>query len=124
MTDNILENTRDRYLSKRRYGGNRGKVLNRDNYSCVVCGKETDMCVHHKDKNLKNNKVNNLVTLCRQCHINAHKSKTIDKRNFKIYDLRMKDGLTYRQIGIQYGISRQRVQQIVYKVDYLLKKRT
>lgn len=42
---------------------------------CVLC-KETDrdvLVLHHKDGNRKNNKIENLVVLCANCHIKVHK---------------------------------------------------
>ena len=41
---------------------------------CLKCGK-TDvriLCVHHLDKNRKNNKLQNLAWLCRNCHFLVH----------------------------------------------------
>jgi predicted HNH restriction endonuclease len=41
---------------------------------CVLC-KVSDkriLAVHHKDNNRKNNKVENLVWLCHNCHILVH----------------------------------------------------
>lgn len=65
------------YKNKIRYGGNQFKVLKRDNYSCQICGNTLQLVVHHKDKsgqcNNPNNDIDNLVTLCRRCHINIHK---------------------------------------------------
>ena len=66
------------------FGGNRIKVLERDNYSCQVCGAKksdgTKIIVHHKDrtgwgkkKNEKNNKMDNLISLCQPCHVKIHK---------------------------------------------------
>lgn len=66
------------------FGGNRIKVLERDNYTCQVCGKNKEdgktIIVHHKDetgwskkKPEKNNRMDNLITLCVQCHMGIHK---------------------------------------------------
>jgi len=66
------------------FGGNRIKVLERDNYTCQVCGKNKEdgktIIVHHKDetgwskkKPEKNNSMENLVSLCVQCHMGIHK---------------------------------------------------
>ena len=41
---------------------------------CKLCGSRDErvIIVHHKDKNRLNNKVNNLVWLCRNCHYIVH----------------------------------------------------
>lgn len=49
------------------------------NISCQDCG-ITDMrvlVVHHKDQNRQNNKLSNLVWLCRNCHYIIHNGKTV-----------------------------------------------
>lgn len=66
------------------FGGNRIKVLERDNYTCQVCGKNKEdgktIIVHHKDetgwakkKPDKNNSMDNLISLCVQCHMGIHR---------------------------------------------------
>lgn len=45
---------------------------------CIDCGKgETnanfDLIVHHKDRNNRNNAVDNLEVLCQQCHARKHR---------------------------------------------------
>lgn len=59
------------------------KVLERDDFTCMWCGKSFDygktnrkLHVHHKDRDTKNNTMENLVTLCSMCHIGHHKTKT------------------------------------------------
>ena len=68
----------DRFL----FGGNRIKVLERDNYTCVTCGMTNEehkkkfgygITVDHIDgkgvySKVKNNNLNNLQTLCSHCH--------------------------------------------------------
>lgn len=75
------------------FGGNRIKVLERDNYTCQVCNKNKEdgktIVVHHKDetgwakkKPEKNNSMENLISLCVQCHMGIHKpSDKINKIN-------------------------------------------
>lgn len=64
---------------KQRFGGNRIKALERDNYKCTICGSDYLLQVHHKDemgrnkpKELRNNDMSNLITLCAKCHITQH----------------------------------------------------
>ncbi len=43
---------------------------------CALCGytKILDMvCLHHKDKNPKNNNASNFIPLCASCHYGVHK---------------------------------------------------
>jgi hypothetical protein len=60
------------------------QIRERDNYKCQLCGiKETEyyqkLSVHHIDYNKNNLNENNLVSLCRKCHI-----KTNCKRDYWI----------------------------------------
>ena len=72
---------------KHRFGGNRQKALERDNFECQECGMiqeksfalfNTGLIVHHKDgkgrdeKN-PNNDIENLITVCFRCHQIVHK---------------------------------------------------
>lgn len=45
--------------------------------ACVLCGKDNRkiLCVHHMDRNRKNNNVRNLIWLCRNCHFLVHHYK-------------------------------------------------
>lgn len=71
------------YLNDRyRFGGNREKVLQRDNYQCVKCSITQDqhkkkfgfsLSVDHIDgkgrySKEQNNSLDNLITLCFSCH--------------------------------------------------------
>lgn len=52
------------------------KIRKRDNYQCQICGKGENgkaHDVHHKDYNKKNNKPENLITLCHSCHTKTNK---------------------------------------------------
>lgn len=42
---------------------------------CELCGRTYRLEIHHKDKNRKNNKPENLITLCNYCHARTHISK-------------------------------------------------
>ena len=73
----------------------REKVFERDNHTCQICNKdniEAKLIIHHIDEEdtggtiggpwNKNNKLENLVTLCHGCHVSVHRelSKPISKR--------------------------------------------
>ena len=53
------------------------RVLERDNYECQECGLKMDLAVHHKIDYKEGGKTidENLITLCRQCHMNKHGGK-------------------------------------------------
>lgn len=48
----------------------KAKVLERDEYMCQICSKDTDLHVHHKikRKNGGSHELDNLITLCVSCH--------------------------------------------------------
>ena len=53
---------------------NRPKVLERDNYSCVLCGGHYGLAIHHIvfRSHLGRSTMDNLACLCLQCHNEAH----------------------------------------------------
>lgn len=55
-------------IDEKRYGGNGLAVLERDNFRCVKCGSDKNICIHHK--NGFSNNLEDLTTLCRKCHAN------------------------------------------------------
>jgi len=66
----------------------RENIFKKKQKKCERCGiKEIKvLLVHHKDRNRKNNKIENIEILCRNCHILEHyeeinKRKTKQKRN-------------------------------------------
>jgi hypothetical protein len=59
-------------IRKNKYDGNYLKVLERDNYKCQACYRQSYLRVHHKDGNQKNNDMDNLITLCQSCHRIVH----------------------------------------------------
>lgn len=92
------------------------ECMQRDNYKCVVCGSDNGLLVHHIDNSRKrgelNNNLDNLVTLCRQCHAKEHNQNS--PKNQDIIEL-IESGLSYGEVGKKYDISRQRVHQIYIK---------
>jgi len=40
---------------------------------CKMCNSKSNLIIHHKDKKRFNNKISNLVFLCRSCHGRIHK---------------------------------------------------
>lgn len=65
--------TRNRYL----FGGNKFKVLERDNHTCQSYNSKKDLIIHHIDgnnhlSNIPNHSMSNLITLCNKCHCKVH----------------------------------------------------
>jgi len=48
------------------------KILIRDNKQCKICGSSNKVVIHHINRNKHNSKENNLITLCRSCHLKVH----------------------------------------------------
>ncbi len=48
--------------------------MQRDQYQCLLCGKTEKLNVHHTTyKHLFNENIDELKTLCSDCHTNLHK---------------------------------------------------
>lgn len=57
------------------------KAYERYGKKCYICFQtEGQIDVHHKDKNHKNNKIENLQVLCASCHGKLHKPKSIKRK--------------------------------------------
>lgn len=53
--------------------------LSRDLKKCEICGAANNLDVHHKDENYNNNALENLVVLCRSCHMKIHRKFSVCK---------------------------------------------
>jgi DNA-directed RNA polymerase specialized sigma subunit len=98
------------------------KALERDHYKCAECGSDNYVIVHHKDESRKkgnknmNNSLENLITLCKSCHADAHKQTMRFKNpNIQLIIELRSQGKTFQFIADHLGISRQRVHQIYRK---------
>lgn len=64
------------YNDRMRFSSNKKHVLDRDGHKCTDCGKKKGLIVHHIDGSgsfeTPNNDMDNLVTLCRSCHMRHH----------------------------------------------------
>ena len=56
------------------------QILNRDKHQCRICQFQKTLIIHHINENKHNNLENNLVTLCRSCHMKVH-HKSIELSN-------------------------------------------
>lgn len=54
---------------------------------CALCGKREwtgkEPHIHHKDKNRKNNKIENLLVVCAKCHGKIHRILRIHNSHYK-----------------------------------------
>jgi len=99
-----------------RDGQNYVKAVKRDRGICQACKSLNNIIVHHKDKDITNNNLDNLICLCRSCHALEHSAKLVwsKPRLKEILELRQQRK-TYQQIGDYFNISRQRIHQIIAK---------
>lgn len=66
------------------FGGLRNKVLKRDGYRCIKCGRDDiTLNVHHKNHNNKVNTMDNLETLCVNCHSKKRRFRCVDCRKYR-----------------------------------------
>lgn len=93
------------------------KRLELDGQRCAKCGSTNNLDIHHIDgtgwhKEESNNNIDNLITLCHQCHMRLHLGKNQNVDINQIVKLYIK-GWTLQAIGKKYGLSRQRIHQIL-----------
>jgi 5-methylcytosine-specific restriction endonuclease McrA len=50
-------------------------IRERDRYTCFICKKEPALDCHHIDYNKLNCNPNNLITLCRHCHMKTNTNR-------------------------------------------------
>lgn len=58
----------------------RQEALERDGNRCTKCGNTENLHVHHLTYENKYESLEDLITLCRACHIKAHKDTIIPHR--------------------------------------------
>jgi hypothetical protein len=78
------QKNKDKILKKKyQYWREKGKYIGRYEYwkiylenggaeKCEKCGSETNLAIHHKDRNHNNNNISNLQCLCSSCHTRTH----------------------------------------------------
>ena len=60
-------------------------ALERFNWNCALCGKETK-CIHHLDGTKSNHKIDNLLPVCQKCHLGFFHSADNKIFSFWIWD--------------------------------------
>ena len=95
-------------------------TLLRDGERCIQCGSrggQRRLHVHHIDgsgrSDNENNSLDNLLTLCSRCHVRLHHE--VDQRRIDLILQMRNEGLSYKKIGKRFGISGERVRQIVWR---------
>lgn len=53
----------------------RSMILESQNNKCFGCDSTTALCLHHIDENKQNNSNDNLIFVCRSCHMKIHSNK-------------------------------------------------
>ena len=71
---------RSKLIAEKALGGNRIKALEKTNGRCSVCGSKSGIVVHHVLPRTRggNDDLENLIPLCRKCHLKAHNGKYTD----------------------------------------------
>jgi len=59
------------------------RIKKRDNYTCQICNKTSLLVVHHRDFGKINNSDDNLISLCRNCHLHIHNINIIRPKFFQ-----------------------------------------
>lgn len=72
------------------FDSQRSTVLARDGNKCTKCPSLENLIVHHIDGNGRgsenpNNDLDNLITLCRSCHMNEHREELMEVRKANGY---------------------------------------
>lgn len=68
------------------------QVRQRDNYSCQLCGKLQSNCgrkldIHHINYDKKNSNTDNLISLCRSCHMKTNNISSRELWKDKIWTI-------------------------------------
>ena len=63
----------------------------KENSECEICGKTSQLHIHHVDRNKRNNDMDNLKVRCSQCHISLHRSegKELIKVDYQLHGVRL-----------------------------------
>jgi len=96
------------------------EALERDGYKCVDCGSTEKLIVHHSDNSRItkkiNNKLSNLVTLCKSCHAKRH-GLDMDDRNFQVYQDYESGNYIMVDLVVKYQITSARIYQIIKRIE-------
>ena len=84
MSDSISQKRPRVRVASIPYSRLRKEILERDNWRCQVCGRLTNLDVHHMRRRsaLGEDLETNLITVCRECHQILHGS-TVKGNSYK-----------------------------------------
>lgn len=78
----IVKTPKSKARADKGYGKFRKEVLERDNYTCQLCGSKENLEVHHKKLYAKyvrlRTVVSNGITLCEKCHDKVHRKGDVN----------------------------------------------
>jgi DNA-binding protein Fis len=107
-----------KYHNSLYFDGLKYRVLERDHFRCVKCGddKRDKLIIHHKDetglstvgeREYVNNDFDNLITLCRSCHIKVHHPDPANKKHISKEEvISSLEGRTIEQAAVYLGVTR------------------
>lgn len=76
--------TYDDYLASDKWREKRQRVLQRDGFKCFACGSDVDLNVHHLTyERIYQERIEDLVTLCRSCHRAYHVVSKLSESNHR-----------------------------------------
>jgi len=58
--------------------------MKKNDGKCLFCGEHNKIEIHHADCNRRNNLEENLIPLCKACHVRVHQKLKLEKKNAKI----------------------------------------
>lgn len=70
----------DNHMYKTGIGSFRKRALDFYGEKCNRCGSTLNICVHHRNEDRTNNKIENLEVLCKSCHQNHHCIRNLQGR--------------------------------------------
>ena len=62
----------EKYLMSSEWAKKRMQTMDRDSWKCVICGNEADVVHHLTYERIFNESLNDLVSLCTECHQREH----------------------------------------------------
>lgn len=77
----------NKYLQSNEWKQVSSFVMELDDYVCACCGGGGELAVHHTTyKNIGKEIPYKLITLCRKCHYELHKTGFIDRDTMRLFD--------------------------------------